>query len=214
MATKFIEGAWLIVVAIPVLVYAFLAVQRHYQRVAAALRTGDLSINDLSPVADVVIVAMADVHRGTLRALRYARRIATDVRAVCITTSPEMKERLIRRWDRFADITRDIKLICIDYDYRDILTPLVDYILHVNHVEFPDHLTTVVIPEFIAEEGWEQLLHNQTANSLRRALHRHEDIVVIDLPFHIRSAKDWRREFQAEPGEGSSHEAPAPDAGD
>ncbi len=214
VATKFIEGAWIIVVAIPVLVYAFLAVHRHYERVAAALRTRDLGMDDLSPVADVVIVAMADVHRGTLRALRYARRIATDVRAVCITTSPEMKERLIRRWNRFDDITHDIKLICIDYDYRDILTPLVDYILHVNHDEFPDHLTTVVIPEFIAEEGWEQLLHNQTANSLRRALHRHEDIVVIDLPFHIRSAKDWRREFQPKAGKGSSREAPAPDAGD
>jgi hypothetical protein len=98
-----------------------------------------------------------------------------------------MHERMERRWARFPEITGAVQLVCIDYDYRDVLTPIVDYIEYVNHVEFPDQIITVVIPEFIAERWPEQFLHNQTANILRFRLRHHEDIVVIDVPYHIRS---------------------------
>jgi amino acid transporter len=193
VTTKFLEGAWIVVVTIPLLVGVFLEVSRHYQRVSSALRTRDMTERDLSQVADVVLVPVGDVHRGVLRALKYARRLSNDVRAICITTSPGMRERVERRWRRFPSITENVQLICIDYDYRDIMSPLVDYILHVNEDEFPDQLTTVVIPEFVAETLWERLLHNQTANSLRRALHLHQDLVLIDVPYHIMSTQEWRQ---------------------
>lgn len=190
--TKFHGGAWIVLVTIPLLVAGFLAVHRHYERVAAALRTRDLSMDDLSAVANVAIVPIADVHRGTLRALTYAKRLSNDVRAVCITTSAEMHDRIVRRWKRFPEITGDIRLICIDYDFRDIITPLVDYISRVNEDEFPDQLTTVVIPEFVAESLWERLLHNQTAWRLRHRLGAQRDIVMINVPFHLMSVKEWR----------------------
>lgn len=190
--TKFRGGAWIVLVTIPLLVAGFLAVHRHYERVSAALRTRDLTMDDLSTVANVVIVPIADVHRGTLRALTYAKRLSDDVRAVCITTSPEMHERIVNRWKRFPEITSDIRLICIDYDFRDIITPLVDYISRVNEDEFPDQLTTVVIPEFVAESLWERLLHNQTAWRLRHHLGAQRDIVMINVPFHLMSVKEWR----------------------
>jgi hypothetical protein len=133
----------------------------------------------------VAIVPIADVHRGTLRALQYAKRISSDVRAICITTSPEMRERLQRRWSRFPQLTADVKLICIGYDYRDILTPLVEYIERVNTDEFPDQMITIVIPEFIPETTSARLLHNQTANILRNRLRHQEDVIVIDVPYHI-----------------------------
>jgi hypothetical protein len=192
VTTKFLEGAWIVVVTIPLLVGVFLEVNRHYDRVASALRTRDMTDHDLTDVADVVLVPIGDVHRGVLRALKYARRLSDDVRAICITTSPEMRRRVEDRWSRFPELTEDVHLICIDYDYRDIMTPLVDYILRVNHEEFPEQLVTVVIPEFVAETLWERTLHNQTANSLRRALHQHHDLVVIDVPYHIMSTKEWR----------------------
>lgn len=190
--TKFLEGAWIVVVAIPLLVGVFLEVNRHYQRVSAALRLKELKIEALSDVADVVLVPIADVHRGVLRALKYARRFSTDVRAICVTTSPEDRRRVQERWARFPEITGDLRLLCIDYDYRDVLTPVVDYIERVNHEEFPEELVTVVIPEFVAESLWEQLLHNQTARTLRQHLRSRQDIIVIDVPFHILSAKEWR----------------------
>jgi hypothetical protein len=190
--TKFRDGAWIVLITIPLLVMGFLAIHRHYKKVAASLRTSDLTMDDLSTVADVAIVPIADVHRGTLRALTYAKRLSDDVRAVCVTTSPEMRERILKRWARFPEITNSIRLVCIDYEYRDIIHPLVEYIERANHDEFHDQLTTVVIPEFVAESLWERLLHNQTAWRLRRELNQHRDIVIINVPFHLQSVKEWR----------------------
>lgn len=186
-ATKFREGAWIVAVLIPVLVFLFYAVDRHYKRVATALSTRGLTIGDLTTVANVVIVPIADVHRGTLLALQYAKRFTNDVRALSITTSPEAKERLLRRWNRFPEITGDLELIALDYDFRDILTPLVNYIERVNKEEFPGQLTTVVVPAFIPERGIANILHNQTANRLRERLRQYKDIVIIDVPVHIDS---------------------------
>jgi hypothetical protein len=120
-----------------------------------------------------------------LRALQYARRIASDVRAVCVATSPEMHERIERRWARFPKLTEGIELVILDYDYRDVLTPLVDYIVEVNDVEYPEQMVTVVIPEFVPVETMAGVLHNQTANILRRRLRVKHDVIVIDVPYHI-----------------------------
>lgn len=189
-ATKFIDGAWIVALAIPLFVLMFDRISKHYQNVAQNLSTRGFSDADLTEVADVVIVPMADVHRGTLQSLQYAKRIATDVRALCIATTPEMHERIERRWARFPKLMEGIKLVIIDYDYRDILTPLVDYIETVNHTEFPDLLITVVIPEFVASDASARILHNQTANLIRRHLRSREDVIVIDVPYHIPSVAE------------------------
>jgi amino acid transporter len=187
LSTKFLEGAWIIVLIIPILVFMFYSIHHHYEAVAAALRIRDLKPEELSEVADVVIVPIGDVHRGTLRALVYAKRLSQDVRAICVTTSAEMKERLLRRWNRFPNLTEGVNLIVIDYDFRDVVTPVVDYIVDVNVREFPHQLTTVVIPTFVPSRPHERLLHNQTATQLRWALSEHKDIVIIDVPIHIDS---------------------------
>jgi amino acid transporter len=183
--TKFTEGAWVVVIAIPLLVYLLRSIKHHYLSIRQALSTQNLSAEMLHEIADVVIIPIADVHRGTLRALRYAQRISPDVRAVYVATDAEQTERFKERWGRFPEITAGIRLECIDYEYRDILTPLVDYIEHVNNVEFPEQLVTVVIPEFVPESFTGHLLHNQTANILRVRLRAQKDIVVIDVPFHV-----------------------------
>ena len=185
IVTKFAEGAWAVVIAIPLLVYMFRYINTHYGAVAKTLSTRDFTIAEMRDIADVVIVPIADVHKGTMRALRFAKRLSNNVRAVCISTSEEMKADVQRRWERFPDITGDMELIFIDYEYRDILTPLVDYIIQVNSEEFPTQLTPVVIPEFVPETWTGRMLHNQTANFLRFRLLHYEDIVIIDVPYHV-----------------------------
>jgi amino acid transporter len=187
VATKFTDGAWIVALAIPALVFLFDRINKHYQDVATTLSTRDLQEEDLMDVSDVAVVPIADVHRGTLRALQYAHLIASDVRAVCIATSTEMHERIERRWARFPKLTKGIELVIIDYDYRDILTPLVDYISEVNELEFPDKLVTIVIPEFIPMGSAARVLHNQTANILRSRLRNKKNVIVIDVPYHIQS---------------------------
>ncbi len=185
--TKFIEGAWIVLILIPLMIVTFYAINRHYQNVADALSTSGLSMDDVTEVADVAIVPMGDVHRGTILALEYAKKISGDVRALTIVTTPEMNERLMRRWHRFPDITHDVELVTIQYDYRDILSPLVEYIEKVNVEEFPNQITTVVVPQFISEIGIANLLHTQTAKRLHSRLQDYKDIVIIDVPFHIDS---------------------------
>ncbi|MFO7682952.1 MAG: APC family permease [Chloroflexota bacterium] len=209
MATKFMDGAWLVVVAIPLLVFGFDKINKHYQMVAQTLSTRGYNEEEMSDVANVVIVPLADVHRGTLQALQYARRIATDVRAVCIATTPEMRERVERRWARFPKLTTGIDLIIIDYDYRDILTPLVNYIEKINHDEFPGFLITVVIPEFVPAETYARILHNQTANLMRRHLRSLEDVIVIDVPYHIPRA-DGAMKIEVETEQEAEVERPLP----
>ncbi|MCA9972808.1 MAG: APC family permease [Anaerolineales bacterium] len=184
-ATKFLDGAWIVALAIPLLVLLFDRINKHYDKVAQALSTKKLAEADLMDVANVAIVPIADVHRGTLRALQYAKRIASDVRAVCVATTPEMHQRVERRWARFPKLMENIELVVIDYDYRDILTPLVDYVDRVNRLEFDGQLVTIVIPEFIPADSVAGMLHNQTANILRRRLRSKEDIIVIDVPYLI-----------------------------
>jgi amino acid transporter len=187
LTTKFTEGAWVVALAIPVFMFLFYAVHRHYDRVATALSTAGLEEDSLTEVADVVIVPVADVHRGTLLALTYAKRISKDVRAITVATSEEMKNRFLLRWKKFPQITGGIDLSMIEYDFRDVLVPLVDYIEHVNSTEFCDKILTVVVPEFLPEKKYATILHNQTAVRLRSHLIKHKDIVIIEVPFHIDS---------------------------
>jgi hypothetical protein len=93
----------------------------------------------------------------------------------------------LRRWARFTNITKDVELIIIEYDFRDIMQPLVDYISRVNNEEFIDQITTVVVPQFIPEGKTAQILHNQTAARLRARLTENKDIVIISVPIHIDS---------------------------
>lgn len=185
LMTKFIEGAWIVAVIIPLVIILFFSINKHYEKVAEALTTQGMAVKQSCGVADVVIVPIADVHRGTLLAMQYASRISTDVRVLTVFTDERSKRRFEKRWKRFGDITEGLQLIKIQYDYRDILSPIINYIKHVNDYEFKDQLTTVVVPEFISESKWTSWLHNQTASRLRNLLRDDKDIVLIEVPFHI-----------------------------
>lgn len=184
-ATKFVDGAWVILLAIPILVYMFHKIHQHYDAVAESLTTEALVDEDIIDIANVAVIPIADIHRGTLRALKYAQRFADDVRAVAIATTPAMRKRIEARWEMFPNLTTDAKLIVIDYDYRDILVPLVDYIENVSHEEYPKQLITVVIPEFIPEHSAAKWLHNQTASLLQNRLLAQDNVILIDVPYHI-----------------------------
>jgi amino acid transporter len=185
--TKFLEGAWVVVLLIPLMVIGFNAIHRHYERVADSLSTTGLSDENVTKVADVVFVPIADIHRGSIQAISYAKRISRDVRVLTIITSPEAEERFMRRWNRFPEITSDLMLVLIEYDYRDVLAPLVEYIAKISAQEFSGQLTTIVVPEFIPETEAAGFLHNQTARRLRASLRQYQDVVVIDVPYHIHS---------------------------
>lgn len=183
--TKFVEGAWIIVLVIPLLIFMFYAIHRHYENVATNLSTRTLLEREISGVANMVILPIGDVHRGTLRALQYANMLTDDIRAVYISTDPDQEERFMTRWNRFPNMIGNAKLIKIDHDYRDFLPPLIDYITKVNSEEFPDESITVMIPEVVITNFATNILHNKTSLLLRNRLRQYLDIILVDIPFHI-----------------------------
>lgn len=187
IATKFMDGAWIIVLTIPLIIMGFNAISKHYEHVASTLstRTVDQQSASIVDIADIVIVPVGDIHKGTLTALQYAKKISNNVKAVCIVTSEDMQERIDRRWNRFGEITNDVELLCIEYDYRDITERLIQYIEHVSENEYPKQFTTVLIPQFVSKTLFENFMHNQTAQLIRSRLQQKEQIVMIDVPYHI-----------------------------
>ncbi|NLG52246.1 MAG: hypothetical protein GX552_19215, partial [Chloroflexi bacterium] len=120
-----------------------------------------------------------------------AKRLASDVRAVSIVTSPEQRERLSHCWNRVPGITDGVQFVPVEYDYRNILEPLIQYIEKVNQIEFPNQLTTVVVPEFIPEYRIARFMHSRTAERLRNRLTHHPGIVIIQVPYHIRRSPGY-----------------------
>ncbi len=201
--TKFSEGAWIVVLVIPLIITMFYKIHQHYNNVAGWLSTRTLKEREISEIADVVILPIGDVHRGTIRALQFAQKISSDVRAVYISTDSSLKERFLARWKKFSSLTEKVNLIGIDYDYRDFLTPLIEYIERVNNEEFPNLSITVIIPEILTNSLITSTLHNKTALLLRNRLRQNLDIIIIEIPLHILPAEK-KEEFKL------SDENPAP----
>jgi amino acid transporter len=184
--TKFVEGAWMILLVMPLLVGLFLLIRRHYDHVAKNLSLEGVDPTQVRSPAEVAIVPIGGVHRASLRAIKYAHRFASDVRVIHVVSSPEEETAIRKKWAAWQSVLGDATLIFLPSDYREIISPIVDYIDHVNHREFPGQLVTVVIPEFMPDQRAAMILHNQTAAQLLVRLRRFEDVIVIDVPYHLR----------------------------
>jgi len=177
--TKFREGAWVVLILIPTLVSIFYAIHKHYLQLA-----DDLSLTDFKPFPVLhnqqVIIPISGVHKGTLKAVGYARSVSNDIKAVFVASEESQTQRVQKRWLKWA---QDIELVVIDSPYRELMHPLVTYIEDLAEMKQPDEIITVVVPEFIPSRWWHNLLHMQTATWLRWALRHVPGVVVVDVPY-------------------------------
>jgi amino acid transporter len=180
-ATKFADGAWIVLILIPLMVVAFSVIHRHYRRLAK-----QLSLEDYGTPPRIarhcVILPISGVHRGTLAALHYARSISTDVTAVHVPIDPAEGEAVRRKWDVWGD---GVRLVMLESPYRLFLEPLLEYIEEVAAHRQPNEVITVVVPQFVPKHWWSNLLHTQTAILLRLVLLFKPGIVVTDVPYHV-----------------------------
>jgi amino acid transporter len=179
--TKFRDGAWVVLIVLPLLVGVFYAIHGHYRELA-----GRLSLDRFGPPARVdrhrVILPISGVHRGTLEALHYARALSEDVTAVLVTTDPEQAEALQRKWGLWG---AGVRLVVVNSPYRLLVEPLLDYIRQVAARRQPNEVITVVVPQFVPARSWHNLLHAQTAVILRLALLFQPGIVITSVPYHV-----------------------------
>jgi hypothetical protein len=180
--TKFIEGAWIVVVVIPVLVVTFLTMHRHYEEVAR-----ELSLEGLDgppPMNHTVLVLVGDLHRGVVRALQYARTLAPTaaVRGVYVETDPARTARLEGKWVRWG---LGVPLVVLTSPYRSLLRPFLDYLDDIQS-RGDDQIVTIVLPEFLPRHWWQHILHNQTALLIKGALLFRKNTVVADVPYLLK----------------------------
>jgi hypothetical protein len=179
--TKFLDGAWIIVVLIPTLVIIFFRIHHHYKDVAS-----NLSLEDYGEAPRVhrnrVLLLISGVHRGVLHALRYARSFSNDITAVYVGIDQVEEERLKQKWDTWGD---GVRLHVIESPYRRLLEPLVAYINQMADTLAPDEMLTIVVPQFIPQNKIYSGLHMNTAALLRKVLLKQRDIVIMEVPYHL-----------------------------
>jgi amino acid transporter len=178
--TKAHEGAWIIMLLIPVLVGFFRLTHGHYREVAAQLRLPDM-VDAGARRQNVVLVFVSGIQCAVVRALDYARTLSSDVRAVYVEVDPTGTDQLRRDWERWG---RDVPLVVLPSPYRSLLEPLLDCIERINAAQ-PDAYVTVVLPEFVPARWWHHLFHNQRALLIKSALLFKPRTVVTSVPFHL-----------------------------
>lgn len=183
-ATKFTHGAWMVIVLIPCMVYAFTRIYKHYIDVGAELSLlGATSPGKLDSFKHTVIIPISGIHRGVLDALRYGISISDDVRACYVELDPAATFRMKEEWNKWA---HEIPFIVLKSPYRSVLKPLLEYIDDVEECSHRD-MITVIIPEFVTAKWWHQILHNQTAFLIRAALLFRRGKVVTSVRYHLKS---------------------------
>ncbi len=211
------EGAWIVIVLVPLLVLMLLRINKHYEKVRQALSLQDVDLqvgraaaagatlqsnprvnmpntgsqarvvtpqgDKLQRIEHLVVMPVAGVNQVTLRTLAYARSITDNVVAVHVASDEEAEEvsKLENKWHKWVP---DVPLVIVESPYRSLLRPLMSYI-DALHRQQPDRILTVLIPEFVAVNRWENLLHNQSALRLKGSLLFRPGIVVTSVPYHI-----------------------------
>jgi amino acid transporter len=184
LVSKFAEGAWIVVVAMPVIWLTMRGINRHYASVAAELvppADGPVTL----PASNHAIVLVSKLHLPTLRALAYSRATRPSRREALIVDVDEAEtQRLKEEWDRAAI---PVPLRVVASPYREITRPVVQYVKHLRR-ESPRDIVTVFIPEYVLGHWWEQVLHNQSALRLKARLLQQRGVVVASVPYQLRSA--------------------------
>ena len=179
VVTKFLHGAWIVVLIIPAIIMLLRAIHKHYEIFAREVKFEGHS--PIIPLHHTVIVPASGITKAVAGALVYATTICADVRAVCVEVDVESTQALREAWDKW-DI--GVPLIVIRSPFRSILRPLVRYVERLER-NSPGELVTVVVPEIVPHRWWEHLLHNKTAFYIRAAFLLRPNIVVTAVPYHL-----------------------------
>jgi len=177
--TKFLHGAWVIVLIIPLIIMMLRGIHQHYRHFAEAIQFDGVA--PIMPLHHTVIVPCAGITKAVAGALVYATTISDDVRAVAVDVESSTTAQLQSAWEAW-DIGVD--LVVLQSPYRSVLRPLVDYVESLRRSE-PGELVTVVVPEIVPQRWWQHLLHNKTALYIRTAFLFKPNVVVTSVPFHL-----------------------------
>jgi amino acid transporter len=184
LISKFASGAWIVVVAMPIIWLTMRGIHKHYDNVAVEL-TPPEELTITLPARNRTIVLVSKLHLPTLRAVSYARATQpSHLEAVTVDVDEAETLRLKEDWER-ANIP--VPLTVVASPYREITRPVVGYVKRLRR-ESPRDIVTVYIPEYVLGHWWEQLLHNHSALRLKSRLLLLPGVVVASVPYQLKSA--------------------------
>jgi amino acid transporter len=182
--SKFFAGAWIVLIFIPVMMFIFKKIKRHYldmaEQLHLPLEEGPYQAKPLG--THYVIVPVASPTRVVAETLRYAKKIGDEVIALHIATDKEAIPAVEEKWRQWNP---EVNLVTVYSPYRLVIQPLLQYVEKLTRRKQPEDYITVVIPEFETRKWWHRLLHNQTGLVLRTLLIFNKNVVVATLPFHL-----------------------------
>ena len=180
--TKFAAGAWIPLVAVPAIISVFLAIRRHYDKVQRVIGIAPHEVRR-ERQNHTVVVLVGRVHRGVLKALDYAKSLRPNhLVAVYVSYEDEDREEMQRQWEEFG---LDVPLEVVHSKYRELVEAVEAFLTDLDQ-RWQNDTITVVIPEFVVEKWYEQVLHNQSAARLKLALLFRPNTVVTSVPYHVR----------------------------
>lgn len=194
--TKFTIGAWVPIVVVPMIIAVFVAIRRHYDRIAEVLAVTPDEVRREAP-NHTVVVLVGRIHKGVLKAIEYAKSLRPQhLVALYVSFEDDDREAMEKQWKEFGI---DVPLEIVHSKYRELVRPVEQYIDELDR-RWDNDTITVVIPEFVVGRWYEHLLHNQSALFLKGKLLFREGTVVTSVPYHVdgrsRDAEDHQRQHQ------------------
>jgi amino acid transporter len=184
LITKFLNGAWIAILAMVVIFFVMRGIRRHYDRVAVELAPDDDEVVSL-PSRIHAIVLVSKIHRPTLRALAFARATRpSSLEAVTVSVEPNDTDGMQAEWVRRGI---PVPLKVLESPYREVTRPILDYVRGLRRAS-PRDLVIVYIPEYVVGHWWEQLLHNQSALRLKGRLLFTPGVMVTSVPWQLASS--------------------------
>jgi amino acid transporter len=180
--TKFAEGAWVVLIIIPLLVRMFFTIHGHYKDLASHLTLDNYKGMPARQTRHRVLMPVSGVHQGTLDALHYAKLLSDDVTAVHVSLDEVETEKVQKKWKTWGEGTR---LIVLDSPFRLFIEPLLEYIEEIIEQRQANETITIVVPQFIPSKRWHNALHMRTADFLRQELLSKHGVVVTDVPYNV-----------------------------
>lgn len=182
--TKFTEGAWITILAMGFFYVLMRRIRRHYDEVALELAADES--DKVLPTRVHAIVLVSKLHKPTLRALAFAKASRPNVlEAVYVSSDQAATNTLLGEWE---DRGFDVPLKVLFSPYRELVRPVVEYAVEIRRGN-PRGVVAVYIPEYVVGHWWEQLLHNQTALRLKGRLLFAPGVMVISVPYQLRSSQ-------------------------
>ena len=188
LATKFTHGAWIVVIAMPLLFMLMTRIERHYANVAEELSPPPGGV--VLPSRIHAIVLVSKLHTPTLRALAFARATKPDtITALTVRTNPAETDALVEDWGLRGV---PMSLTVLDSPYRDVTRPVLDHIESLHRMS-PRDVVSVFIPEYVSRRWWQHLLHNQSALRLKARLLFQPGVMVTNVPWQLGDESEFGR---------------------